>query len=265
MCSLPTKSEELKSRKNSPLGLAMNPGAAGGRLKELDGWRAVSVLLVVIYHAAVYQHAQTLAPHRHLASAFDELGALGVKVFFVISGFVICRLLTFEEQRYGAASLKGFYIRRVFRILPPLYIYVAAVSLLLSIGLINDSWPGLLNGALFLYDLLPALHGSWFIGHTWSLAVEEQFYLFFPALWMMTRKIGRNRVFPVIFCLIVAWNLSAAAFGWDLFTLPSARAGFACICCGVVAANIEARARNGQSYAVICSDYGCIPSVLASR
>jgi peptidoglycan/LPS O-acetylase OafA/YrhL len=222
---------------------ALNDSARGGRLKELDGWRAVSVMLVVAYHMAVFQYARILAPHRHLAPAFNELGALGVKAFFVISGFVICRLLIFEELRYGSASLKGFYLRRVLRILPPFYLYVATVSLLLSIGLINDTWRGLLNGALFLYDIFPALRGSWFIGHAWSLAVEEQFYLIFPVLWVLTRGIGRNFIFPAIFCLIVAWNVFAAVSGRDQFTLPSARAGFACICCGVLMANFEAGAR----------------------
>jgi len=57
------------------------------------------------------------------AAVFSNIGPLGVKVFFVISGFVICRLLILEEKRNSNVSLKGFYIRRVFRILPPLYLY----------------------------------------------------------------------------------------------------------------------------------------------
>jgi peptidoglycan/LPS O-acetylase OafA/YrhL len=213
------------------------------RLKELDGWRAVSVLLVIAHHLGAYQYANIVAPHARSAFVFEHCGPLGVKVFFVISGFVICRLLILEENRYGAVSLIGFYLRRAFRILPPFFLYFASVCLLLWIGLIHDSSRGIVSGALFLYDFVPAQHGSWFVGQTWSLAVEEQFYVVFPTLWVLTRRIGRKRVFIVIFCLIAAWNLFAAISGWDQFTIPSARSGFACICCGVVMATFETRAR----------------------
>jgi len=221
----------------------MTPNPREGRLRELDGWRAISVLLVIVYHVAWFQHHDLLSPHVHLAAVVSSCGPLGVKVFFVISGFVICRLLMLEEKRYGAVSLKGFYIRRLFRILPPFYLYLATVCVLLSAGLIVDFWRGILGGALFLYDFDPFKRGSWFAGHTWSLAVEEQFYLTFPALWVVAGETGRRRIFPVVFCLIAAWNLSVAIWGWDQFTNPDTRSGFACISFGVVVAIFEQRAR----------------------
>ena len=220
----------------------MAPSARDGRLKELDGWRAVSVLLVIVHHVGAYQHPR-LARSGFMLSLFEGLGPLGVKVFFVISGFVICRLLILEEKRFGAVSLKGFYIRRVCRIIPPFYVYTAAACLLLSLGLIKDSWRGIFSGTFFLEDLYPALSVSWFMGHSWSLAVEEQFYLIFPALWVLTRRVGRIRVFAGIFCLLAAWNATVAGFGWEHFVIPSARAGFACICCGVLVASLESRVR----------------------
>jgi peptidoglycan/LPS O-acetylase OafA/YrhL len=217
--------------------------AQQGRLKELDGWRAVSVLLVIVHHIGSYQFGRIVAPHLRLALVLNDCGPLGVRVFFVISGFVICRLLILEEMRSGSVSLKGFYIRRVFRILPPFYFYLGPLCFLLLIGLINESMRGVLSSALFLYDFVPAKLGSWFVGHTWSLAVEEQFYLTFPTLWVFTRNFGRSRAFLGIFCLLVTWNLSASIFGWNQFTNPNTRTGFACICCGVVLASLEARAR----------------------
>lgn len=214
-----------------------------GRLKELDGWRAISVLMVAAFHLQAERHVLDLARHVHLAMAFYSIGALGVKVFFVISGFVICRLLTLEERRFGAVSLKGFYIRRVFRILPPLYFYLACLGLLLSAGLIDETWKGICSGAFFLNDFLPTRVLTWTTGHTWSLAVEEQFYLSFPILWILTRKQGTARIFIGVFCLLAAWNLCAALSGWNHLTDPKIRAGFACICWGVVLASIESVVR----------------------
>ena len=220
---MPNETAKLAGFFKSP---AMTQQKPNERLKELDGWRAVSVLLVILHHLGAYQLANLVSPHVRLTAILEDCGPLGVKVFFVISGFVICRLLILEESRYGAVSLKTFYVRRVFRILPPFFLYVGVISLLLSVRLLNDSWSGICNGALFLYDFVPAERGSWFIGHTWSLAVEEQFYLVFPALWVLTKRIGRNRVFPVVFCLIVLWNLSTTVSGWDQLTILSARSGF---------------------------------------
>jgi peptidoglycan/LPS O-acetylase OafA/YrhL len=238
---MPNETAKLAGFFKSP---AMTQQKPNERLKELDGWRAVSVLLVILHHLGAYQLANLVSPHVRLTAILEDCGPLGVKVFFVISGFVICRLLILEESRYGAVSLKTFYVRRVFRILPPFFLYVGVISLLLSVRLLNDSWSGICNGALFLYDFVPAERGSWFIGHTWSLAVEEQFYLVFPALWVLTKRIGRNRVFPVVFCLIVLWNLSTTVSGWDQLTILSARSGFSCICCGVLIAIFERRARS---------------------
>jgi peptidoglycan/LPS O-acetylase OafA/YrhL len=218
-------------------------GAHEGRLKELDGWRAISVLLVVFYHLGLYQHQDLVAPHVHFALVLSHCGPLGVDVFFVISGFIICRLLILEEQRYGSISLKGFYIRRVFRILPPFYFYLATLCLLLLTGLTVDHSKAILNAGLFLYDFSPAERSSWFAGHSWSLAVEEQFYLTFPAILLLAGKTYRKRVFPLLFLLIAFWNLSVAIWHWENLTNPSTRAGFACISLGVVLGLFESRAR----------------------
>lgn len=219
----------------------------GRRLKELDGLRAISVLLVVVYHIGIYQYPHVIAPHPHFAHVLQRLGSLGVRTFFVISGFVICRLLILEEKSYGFVSLKAFYIRRAFRILPPLLLYLGVLCLLLSTGRVLESWRAAGTAALFLNDVVPAQvsteHTGWFVGHTWSLSVEEQFYLTFPALWILTRKIGRGRVFVSAFCLLFLWNLVADLCGWNGFMTPSIRAGFACICWGVVFACYEDRAR----------------------
>jgi peptidoglycan/LPS O-acetylase OafA/YrhL len=147
-----------------------------------------------------------------------------------------------EECRYGSVSLKSFYYRRIFRILPPLFVYLGVLSLLLIFGLIHEHWKAILSGAAFLYDVnVPP--PSWFVGHTWSLAVEEQFYIFFPTIWVVTPKRWKSHVFLSIFFLCVAWNVHVVHTGWDSFIWSDARQGFACISCGVVIAIHEGRVR----------------------
>ena len=214
-----------------------------GRLKELDGWRAISVLLVIVDHFCAYQHESLFKPHPHLFYEFQNLGQLGVRVFFVISGFVICRLLLREEARRGSVSLKAFYIRRAFRILPPFCVYAVTICIVLLLGLGRSSWSGILTGTLFLYDLVPARHGAWFIGHSWSLAVEEQFYLTFPAVFALSRGRVRKALVLAFFVLLAAWNFVAAAYDWNSITDPNLRGGFGAICGGVLLALFEQRIR----------------------
>ena len=135
-------------------------------------------------------------------------GFIGVDVFFVISGFVICRLLATELRETGSIRLGKFYIRRIRRLLPALAVVLVCVAVASSLiqspigaqqdtartGLGASAW--LSNGVLYLItggyfdnaaDSIPLLH-------TWSLSVEEQFYVFFPTLialaWWIGRRLG---------------------------------------------------------------------------
>ena len=218
------------------MSLALRDGSEK-RLRELDGWRAVSVLFVILHHIAGYQHRRLVSQFSFLDLRVSHIGPLGVDIFFVISGFVICRILVLEELRYGSVSLKGFYCRRIFRILPPFYIYLAALSALLCLGLIHESWRAILCSALFLFDI-KGTPSSWFVGHTWSLALEEQFYLIFPTMWVLTPKSWKGQVFLGVFFLISAWNLSMVYTKWDTLTSAHTRVGFGCICCGVLMARL---------------------------
>jgi len=209
-----------------------------GRLRELDGWRAVSVSLVVLYHIAWYQHRNLFSSYRGLSHILYYCGALGVKTFFVISGFVICRLLIAEEMEYGSVSLKGFYCRRIFRILPPLYLYLATISALLAFGLVREHWTAIRDAGVFLYDLNIS-RPSWLVGHTWSLAVEEQFYLTFPVLWAFVPRPWKGRTVLAIFTMCAMWNLPIVHTGWEPMLWSDATQGFACISCGVAIATFE--------------------------
>jgi len=113
---------------------------------------------------------------------------LGVRVFFVISGYLITTLLLTEIDRYGGISIPRFYLRRTFRIFPVYYLYLSVVGVFAWLGY-TQLTPGDAAHA-FTYTTNYHPHRAWLMGHTWSLAVEEQFYLTWPALLVL---VGRRR------------------------------------------------------------------------
>ncbi len=110
----------------------------------------------------------------------DSLGGLGVRVFFVISGFLITLLLLQERAATGRLSLPRFYLRRGLRIFPAAYLYMATMFLLAAAGVLVLA-PGDRLHAL-TYTVNYHHLRSWYVSHLWSLSVEEQFYLVWPAL-----------------------------------------------------------------------------------
>ena len=156
----------------------MNAGAGGrpmtARLPSLDGLRAVSIGLVIGAHATrTYGFPEWMGA----AAPFIFDGLLGVRVFFVISGFLITWLLLRELDERGAIDLGAFYKRRLLRIFPVFYLYLATVclsALWIHRDFSDGEW---IAAAAFVRNFL---EGGWTLGHLWSIAVEEQFYLFWP-------------------------------------------------------------------------------------
>lgn len=162
-------------------------------LEDLQGLRGVAVLLVVLYHAATPGLSG---------------GYVGVDIFFVISGYLITGLLFQERQRTGTISFAQFYARRVRRLLP-----AASVTILVTLAC---SWfvyapveqRGIASSAFastfYFSNIWFALASNNYFGggsesnpllHTWSLAVEEQFYIVWPALlFLAARNVTRDRV-----------------------------------------------------------------------
>lgn len=213
------------------------------RIKEIDGWRAISVLLVIFHHLGAFKFKGLMSSVPMGENIAHYAGPLGVETFFVISGFVICRMLMAEEQKTGWVSLKGFYFRRMFRILPALWLYLVTCGVLLALGCIRDRWIAFFWAGLFLFDL-SRVPMSWFFGHTWSLAIEEQFYIVFPTLWVLLRRRWRSRVFLALFFVCVIWNVEAVATSPHVILVANGPPGFAGICCGVLMAIHEKRARS---------------------
>ncbi len=109
-----------------------------------------------------------------------RLGEMGVRVFFVISGFLITSLLLAEQQRRGAISLAKFYYRRALRIFPAFYVLIAVVAVLAVTGQLELKHNDLLAAVTYTTNYHP--DRAYTLNHLWSLAVEEQFYLLWPAV-----------------------------------------------------------------------------------
>jgi peptidoglycan/LPS O-acetylase OafA/YrhL len=173
-------------------------------IPTLDGWRALSVIAVVLDHGA----PGLFARHPGLMHVAAH-GNIGVDIFFAISGFLICGLLLEEFTRTGDISLRGFYIRRFFRILPPYYAALAAicaVSLFTGIRINDSDLPSCL---LFFRNYLPLgmdEPGGFYTAHFWSLAVEEHFYLLWPALLIIVKPKHAAKVAFPLAMLVLAWR-----------------------------------------------------------
>lgn len=145
-------------------------------LPSLDGMRAVSILLVLFLHARMtYLKRDPL------------LGRLGVYIFFVISGLLITWLMIREREMTGRFSLRHFYIRRFLRILPVFWLLLLTVTLLKVTHVISTQWLDILRSSTFTANY-PVPNGSGWLGHTWSLSLEEQFYLFWPSLFVLAPR-----------------------------------------------------------------------------
>ncbi|MFT6289695.1 MAG: peptidoglycan/LPS O-acetylase OafA/YrhL [Ilumatobacter sp.] len=199
------------------------------RLPALDGLRAVAVYLVVLFHAGIAQF---------------ESGFIGVDVFFVLSGFLITKLLIVERVRSGRIELLGFYARRIRRLLPAAWVSITATCVLFvafaspveRTAVLRDAraaafyvanWNFVDKGQDYFAD---SLESSPFL-HLWSLAVEEQFYLVWPlvmlgllAAWvrsapaarMVTIGVSVAAAFSAIYAVTVAdSNLIRAYYGTD--------------------------------------------------
>jgi peptidoglycan/LPS O-acetylase OafA/YrhL len=139
--------------------------------------RAISISLVLLGHLSGTRG------FGRLNLGIGDYARLGVVVFFVISGFLITRLLLDEHRKNGRISLKLFYFRRALRLFPACYAFIACVSLLWLAGIVRLEARDLWHAVTYTVNYLPGR--SWEIGHLWSLSVEEQFYLLWPFAFLM--------------------------------------------------------------------------------
>jgi peptidoglycan/LPS O-acetylase OafA/YrhL len=182
---------------------------------EIDGLRALAVLPVILFHAG-----------------FEWFGGgfVGVDVFFVISGYLITTIII-SEMAEGKFSILNFYERRARRILPALFFVMAACLpfawLWLTPNDLKDFGQSLISVSTFSSNILFWLESGYFdtaaelkpLLHTWSLAVEEQYYILFPVFLMLTWRLG---IKWVLVLLSVVFLLSLGVAQWGAYNNPSA-------------------------------------------
>jgi len=174
------------------------------RIPSLDGLRAVAIGMLVLSHV----RGTAGFPFKVVPFAW---GTLGVTMFFVLSGFLITNLLLKEKASTGSISLRLFYLRRAVRIFPAGYAFILVVLLLEAIGVL-ELRPG---DALAASTYTMNFHAqrAWWLGHMWSLGVEEQFYLLWPAAIAFLGVAGGLRV--ALAAIAAAPLLRVAVFyGW---------------------------------------------------
>lgn len=181
---------------------------------EVDGLRAIAILPVILFHAGF--------------TIFSG-GFIGVDVFFVISGYLITSIII-KETREKRFSLLGFYERRARRILPPLFLVLAVSTCFAWIFFLPNEMKifsqTIASAATFLTNIYFYLQSSNYFGlasdlnpllHLWSLAVEEQFYIFFPLLMILLFKMKGHLMYIVLFGLLL---LSLGLSQWTLGESP---------------------------------------------
>ena len=173
----------------------------------LDGIRALAIAAVLLYHGGV---------------SWAGGGFLGVETFFVLSGFLITSLLVAEWRRHSTIALRAFWGRRARRPLPALFCLVAVIGIYYAVAGVDKMVPGLEGDGLATLFYVGNWHqiavgSSYFVAngpvsplqHTWSLAIEEQFYLLWPlivlgVLWLVRRRRGSGTNWPLATLLVVS-------------------------------------------------------------
>jgi peptidoglycan/LPS O-acetylase OafA/YrhL len=228
--SRPVTTSVSRAAPDDPAGAA--PAGPRRFRGDIDGLRAVAIVLVVGYHA--------LIPGFHG-------GFIGVDVFFVISGFLITRNLLSESTRTGRVALMTFWAKRIRRLVPALALMVVVVVALALIVLPSLDWPSVADQAraalLYVSNLVFARQATDYFGgdistslflHTWSLGVEEQFYLLWPLLvggaCLLVRGRERRLLRPVLIVgfgvtfvvsLSLCVHLTSTGSAFAFFGLPS--------------------------------------------
>jgi len=182
---------------------------------SIDVLRGIAILLVMGVHVPAYP-------------IWSTAGWIGVDLFFVLSGFLISNLLFVEYKRTGSIRLARFFLRRALKLYPSFWFLMALTVAYCSVAGVSFTWQQLVGELTLTQNYVGAI---W--GHTWSLAVEEHFYLFLPVMLAMLMRMGRGspdpfRSLPWIFgtifvaCLALRfWTAAAYPFDHKLHFQPS--------------------------------------------
>ncbi len=155
-------------------------------IKGYDTLRAFSIILVVVSHLLPSGYAFYKTRMWIVVS-----GTTGVQIFFTLSGFLITTILLKELKQKGKINFKNFFARRFIRLLPPLILFYIVIAVFMLRGDISSTLIGYLFSVFYAYNFVHHDYYTVELGHTWSLAVEEQFYLTWPFILNFFRRVNR--------------------------------------------------------------------------
>jgi peptidoglycan/LPS O-acetylase OafA/YrhL len=177
---------------------------------QLDGLRGFAILLVIVCHLLQFDSGM------HVGGS-GGLGGLGVLLFFVLSGFLITGLLDREKRQTGRISLSAFYIRRVLRLFPALFCFLAVLVLLIVLGIVTDtSWRTLAACLVYVRNLKGQGYST---AHIWSLSIEEQFYLFWPCIMRLVDRAKALRIAAAGVLAVSVFRMVGIHWQWGSYDL----------------------------------------------
>jgi peptidoglycan/LPS O-acetylase OafA/YrhL len=182
-----------------------NPPSRLGYQPPLDGLRGIAILMVVAYHAGVGR------------PTFPWLGSNGVSIFFTLSGFLITRLLIEEREARGSISFARFYGRRALRLLPAFGV-VVVVTTLIGLATLGEA----LRASSYLANWWLSAN-QWLgpLSHTWSLSIEEQFYVMWPLLLVAPTLVGPRIIAPALLAITLGYRLLGPQVTGNLYAFAT--------------------------------------------
>lgn len=184
------------------------PDIFKNHIKPLDGLRGLSIILVIIAHT---MHSSGVPSIFYIVDEDETFGSLGVNFFFFISGFLITGLMLKEYVKTGGISFRGFYWRRLVRIFPVFYFFLLFVYIFSQTGIAAEINNREFIPAVFYFSNFDTpFNVTWFLGHSWSLSVEEQYYLMWPVVILLFLKKRTN----TYFFLLVLYHIIARVISY---------------------------------------------------
>ncbi len=194
-------------------------------IPTLDGWRALAILAVVYGHSSEALFSDS-GPHPSgFLRDLGQYGGFGVDIFFALSGFLITSRLIRESTQSGSISLRSFYIKRAFRILPASWAYLIVIAILCIIGVLNQPIWAIPACLLLCRNYFPMQNASGeyvgqYTGHFWSLAIEEHFYFLWPFLLSRMRMEKATKFAIAAATGFTLWSISDGHFHISAHVFP---------------------------------------------
>lgn len=187
------------------------------RFNGLDHLRAIAILLVLMYHYRAFMHPDWI-------DTYGRFGWTGVDLFFVLSGFLISNQLFQEIKNRGNFSLKSFFTKRFFRIIPP-YFFTLLLYFCFPFFRERESLSPLWKFLIFTQNYNLDVINKGTFSHAWSLCIEEQFYLILPFSLLLFIKSKTLKYLKFIIFIIIIFSILARYFSWQEYVFPNLNSG----------------------------------------